>query len=249
MKKILNFLLTNPITYSIGMLIVYAFYGAVFGVSLTPSLLIASKVFSLLDFSTYYHFLIFAVVIGICLYLFFITALLVFGVVEKILILGFKPGKYSTSSFTFIRWLIYSGLHILLLNTVLPFMAGSNFAKIFYRILGAKIGKNTFINTKGLHDAYLLEIGDNVVIGGETDISCHIFEGNSLILGKIKIGSNTLIGTHCYIMPDVTIGNNCNIGLYSYIRKKRNIEDRSMIMAIPGISARKVAEIIRKEET
>jgi len=48
-------------------------------------------------------------------------------------------------------------------------------------------------------------------------------------------------------MPDVTIGNKCNIGLYSYVRKKRNIEDGSMIMAVPGVSARKVAEIIKEK--
>lgn len=247
MKKILNFLLTNPITYSIGMLFVYMFYGVVLGISLVPSVLLIYKVFTMLDFTSVWHFVIITIVSGVSTYLFFIIALLVFGIVERILVIGFKPGKYSTSSFLFIRWLIYSGLHILLLNTVLPFMAGSNFAKIFYRILGAKIGKNVFINTRGLHDAYLLEIEDNVVIGGETDISCHIFEGNSLILGKIKIGSNTLIGTHCYIMPDVTIGEKCNIGLYSYIRKKRKIDDGSMIMAVPGMSARKVAEIVRGE--
>ena len=47
-------------------------------------------------------------------------------------------------------------------------------------------------------------------------------------------------------MPDVSIGNNCNIGLYSYIRKKRNIEDKSMIMAMPGMNARKVAELIKE---
>jgi len=245
MKKILNFLMTNQLTYSIGMLLVYAFYGIVFGISLTPSAFLVYKVFGLFDFSVFWHFLVFTITIGVSLYLFFIIALIVFGVFEKLLVIGFKPGRYSTSSFTFLRWLIYSGLHILLLNTVLPFMAGSSFAKVFYKILGAKIGKNTFINTRGLHDAYLLEIGDNVVIGGETDISCHIFEGNSLILGKIKIGSNTLIGTHCYIMPDVTIGDKCNIGLYSYVRKKRNVDDGSMIMAIPGLNARKVAEIIK----
>ncbi len=247
MKKILKFLITNQVTFSIGMLIVYAFYGAVFGISLIPSAILIYKVFSLLDFTELWHFMLLAITIGISLYLFFIVALLVFGVVERILVMGFKPGRYSTSSFTFVRWLIYSGLHILLLNTVLPFMAGSSFSKVFYRILGAKIGKNAFINTRGLHDAYLLEIGDNVVIGGETDISCHIFEGNSLILGKIKIGNNTLIGTHCYIMPDVTIGNKCNIGLYSYIRKKRTIEDGSIIMAIPGMNVRKVAEIIKEK--
>ncbi len=248
MKKILNFLVTNQITYSIGMILVYIFYGAVFGISLVPSMFLVYKIFSLLDFSLWWSFLIFGITIGASLYLFFIVALIVFGIFEKLLVLGFKPGKYSTSSFLFLRWLIYSGLHILLINTVLPFMAGSSFAKIFYRILGAKIGKNTFINTRGLHDAYLLEIGENVVIGNETDISCHIFEGNHLILGKIKIGDNTLIGTHCYIMPDVTIGSKCNIGLYSYVRKKRNIEDGTMLMAIPGLNARKVAEMIKEEK-
>ena len=79
---------------------------------------------------------------------------------------------------------------------------------MFYILLGAKIGKNVFINTPKLSDAYLLELGDNVVIGGDSAITCHIFEGNSLILGKIKIGSNSLIGAESYIMPGVTIGEN-----------------------------------------
>jgi len=247
MKKILNFLISNPLIYTIGVLVSYAFYGSVLGVSMVPSVYLIYVVSQNLEFSNILNILLLCLTIGVSIYLFFIVALLVFGVVERVLVIGFKPGRYKIGSFTFIRWLIYSGLHILLLNTVLPFMAGSTFSKIFYRILGAKIGKNAFINTKGLHDAYLLEIGDNVVIGGETNISCHIFEGNELILGKIKIGNNTLIGTDCYIMPDVTVGNNCSIGLYSYIRKKRKIEDKSIIMAIPGLPAKKVAQMIRDE--
>jgi len=81
MKKILNFLMTNQITYSIGMLLVYAFYGAVFGISLTPSAFIVYKVFTILDFSVLWHFIVFTITIGICLYLFFIVSLFVFGVV------------------------------------------------------------------------------------------------------------------------------------------------------------------------
>lgn len=51
-------------------------------------------------------------------------------------------------------------------------------------------------------------------------------------------------------MPGATIGKNCNIGLYSYIRKNKVIPDNSMIMAVPGVPAKKVAEIIKdkKEE-
>lgn len=248
MKKLIQFLMTNTFTYSIISLLTYAFYGAIIGVSITPSIYFVGRIFQLLSFQNGIDFLLFGLSIGLSIYLFFIVALLIFGIVERVLIIGFKPGRYSIDSAIFARWLVYSGVHIILLNLVLPYMTGTPWAKMFYKILGCKMGKNVFINSKGLHDAYLLEIGDNVVIGAESNISCHIFEGQELILGRIKIGNDTLIGTETYIMPDVTIGNHCNIGLYSYIRKKRIIEDHSMIMAIPGLPAKKVVEIIKEKK-
>lgn len=247
MKKIVSLLMNNPITSTIISLVTYIFYGIVIGISLIPSIYILIKFIQNIEF-TAINILLFAILIGISIYLFFIVALLVFGIVERILTIGFKPGKYPTTSPVFVRWLLYSGLHVILLNLVLPYVSGTVFAKIFYRILGCKIGKNVFINTVGLHDSYLLEIDDNVVIGGDANISCHIFEGNYLILNNIKIGSNTLISAEAYIMPGVTIGKNCNIGLKSFVRKNKNIEDNSVIMAIPGIPNRKVAEIISNDK-
>jgi len=245
MKNILQKLVNNPIVFGIGSLLSYIFYGIVIGISLVPSGYLLYQVCQRLDLTQITQLILFVICVGVSVYLFFIVALLVFGIVERILVIGFKPGRYSISSFTFIRWLIYSGLHTFLLHFVLPYTTGTCWSRIFYRLLGAKIGKNVFINTNGLHDAYLLELGDNVVIGGNTDISCHIFEGNELILGKVKIGSNTLIGTGCYIMPGAEIGNHCNIGIYSYVRKKKKIEDNSMIMAIPGMPAKQVVELMR----
>lgn len=246
MKKVIKFLMSNTISYAIISLITYAFYGTIIGICLAPSGMFMYKLWKFIGIDGIYDIIILTIGLGISIYIFFITSLLIFGIIERILVIGFKPGRYSVDSGVFARWLIYSGLHIILLSLVLPLMAGTPWSKMFYKILGCKMGKNVFINTRGLHDAYLLEIGDNVVVGGNTDISCHIFEGKELILGKIKIGSNTLIGTGCYIMPDATIGENCNIGLYSYIRKRKTIPDHSMIMAIPGIPAKKVAEIIRE---
>jgi len=248
MKKILQALINNPIIFGIGSVISYVFYGLVIGISLIPSGYLIYQAYNRLELEQIAHLGIFMLCIGISVYLFFISALFVFGIVERLLVIGFRPGRYSVASFTFMRWLIYSGLHTFLLHFVLPYTTGTCWSRIFYRLLGAKIGKNVFINTNGLHDAYLLELGDNVVVGGKTDISCHIFEGNELILGKVKIGSNTLIGTGCYIMPGAEIGNHCNIGIYSYVRKKKKIEDNSMIMAIPGMPAKQVVEIMKTKE-
>lgn len=245
MKKIIGFLMDNPITSMLLSLLTYIFYGVVIGISMIPSILLVYKVLENIEFDSIKGFIILGISIGVAIYLFFIFALIVFAIFERLLVIGFKPGKYPITSPLFARWLIYSGLHVILLNLVLPYVSGTVFAKIFYRILGCKIGKNVFINTVGLHDSYLLELDDNVVIGGGANISCHIFEGNHLVLGKIKIGSNTLISADTYIMPGVTIGKNCNIGLKAYVRKNRNIEDGSMIMAVPGLPSKKVAEMIK----
>lgn len=244
MKKILGILMNSVIVTTLVSCITYIFYGIVIGISMLPSILLIKKYLEVFKLNTFLNLVVFSMLIGVSIYLFFIVALLVFGIVERILIIGFKPGKYPTTSPLFIRWLLYSGLHVILLNMVLPYVSGTVFAKIFYRILGCKIGKNVFINTVGLHDSYLLEIEDNVVIGGDANISCHIFEGKYLILNKIKIGANTLISAEAYVMPGVEVGKNCNIGLKAYVRKNRKIEDGSMIMAVPGVPSKKIAEII-----
>lgn len=249
MKNVLGKLMQNSIVTGLVSLITYVFYGLVIGISMFPSILLVMYAMQNIKVSNnIIYMLLLSLIIGIAIYLFFIVSLIVFGIVERILIIGNKPGRYPTNSFIFIKWLVYSGLHVILLNLVLPYVSGTIFAKIFYRILGCKIGKNVFINTVGLHDAYLLEIDDNVVIGGDANISCHIFEGNELILNRIKIGSNTLISAESYIMPGAEIGKNCSIGIKSYVRKNKKIEDKSIIMSIPGIPNKKVAEIIKDRD-
>ncbi len=244
MKKLIEALIADPICNAIMSLITYIFYGAVIGLSLTPSAFLLYWVGVFLPFNSFLNVFLFALCVGVAIYLFFIVALIVFGIFERILTIGFKPGRYSTTSGTFARWIIYSGLHVILFNMVLPYVSGTIWNKLFYKILGAKIGKNVFINSPKLSDAYLLELGDNVVIGGDASITCHIFEGNTLILGNIKIGNNVLVGAETYIMPGVTIENNCNIGVKSFIRKNRVIEEKSMLLSFPASPARKVAEII-----
>jgi len=240
----MKLLMSNKTIFLLLNFILYVFYGVLVGVCLIPS--------ALLVISAYYHApeltiikaCVAAIALGIGIFLFFITGLIVFGITERLLTLGFKPGKYSKDSPVFVRWIVYSGVHTIALSLILPFVLGSGFSQIYYKLIGCKFGKDVFINSVGLHDAYLLELGDNVVIGGKSDITCHTFEGDSLTLGKVKIGNNVLIGANCYIMPGVTIGDNCDIGANSVIRKNKEIKGNSIIMPIPGLPAKQAAKLL-----
>lgn len=239
MGKAIKALASNPVSFLIMNFILYIFYGVLIGFSLLPSAFLVKYGFNYIDES--FGMLIVCMFAGMSVFLFLIMGLFVFGLTERFLSLGLKPGKYPIDSAKFVRWIVYGGVHTLSINLILPFVMGSGFSKIYYRIIGCRFGEDVFINTVGLHDAYLLEIGNNVVIGGKSDITCHTFENGYLSLKKVTIGNNVLIGANVYIMPGVNIGNNCDIGANSLIRKDKQVPDRSLIMQMPGLPARELA--------
>jgi acetyltransferase-like isoleucine patch superfamily enzyme len=102
------------------------------------------------------------------------------------------------------------------------------------------LGKGVRLNTWSLNDAYLIEIGDHVTIGGGTDLTPHQWQDDQLILEPIRIGSGTLIGSDCYITSGVTIGKNCVIGIRSFIRRGRTIPDNTRTTSLGGLPLREM---------
>lgn len=227
-------------------LLLYLVYATVFGICVGPSLHIVARGFERFGpfpapvLRNYFYFGFYC---GLGLFLFYIVSVFVLGTLMRLSSWGIKPGRYSVRTFTVIRWLVHSGFYGMAATMVLPMIRVTAFVNLFYRLAGCTIGKNVRLNTGSLVDAYLLTIEDNVVIGGESAVSCHLVEHNHLILQPVRIGANTLIGARCYIPPGVTIGKNCVIGLYSYLRKGTTIPDNSIITSLAGITTKKAWEI------
>ncbi len=186
-----------------------------------------------------------AVVLAGALYLYvFFGSIFQAGMV-RLLSLGIKPGRYPAISLTTIRWLIYSGIYTISIRTILPLIPVTFAMNMYFRIIGCRMGRNVKLMTFMLNDAYLLTIEDDVIIGGNTDVSCHLFENNQLILKPIHIGKGSLIGANSYISPGVRIGARCVVGLSSYIRSDHVIPDGSIITSLAGIDVRTAREIER----
>jgi len=229
--------------------LVYAMYAAVLGLCLAPPLAVALwgwqtwlPLGAPIDIGR-------VVPVGLSLggayFVFLMTSTVVMGSLVRLLTLGFKPGKYPKASVTTFRWLISSGITTLAYRLVLPLIPVSWFSNLFFLLTGCRMGKNCYLNAFMLNDAYLLELGDNVTIGGGAEISCHLWEHDSLILDRIVIGSGTLIGANCYIAPGVTIGENCVVGLGSYVRRGTRVPDGARLTRIGAISLRRAAELER----
>jgi acetyltransferase-like isoleucine patch superfamily enzyme len=107
------------------------------------------------------------------------------------------------------------------------------------------MGKNVRINTAFLNDAYLLTLGDNVVLGGKATVSCHIFEKDRLILKPITIGSNCVVGAHAYVHPGVVMEDNSVIGIYALVPKDTVITSKTIQGHLPAMPYRELARLMR----
>ncbi len=232
-------------------LVTYAFYGIILGLCIAPALafMLFVGLGGVAPLGLLNHFgivgaiLYVSVCLGLSLYVFLISAVIVMGLVVRLLSLGIGPGRYPQASFTVLRWLIFSGIITLAYALVLPLIPMTFFSTLFFRLIGCKIGKNVWINSKYLNDAYLIELGDDVTIGGNAEISCHLYEDGHLILDRVKIGARSLVGANAYISPGVVIGEDCVVGLGSYIRRGKRLAPGSRYTTIGGMPMRSAAAL------
>ena len=162
-------------------------------------------------------------------YFLFGTVLIFFCVFAKNLC-GFKiaPGLYTIHSKEALHWMGYNSMILLANSAFLDVLRLSPFQTLFYRKMGAKVGDGVNINTAGLADLSLLEIGDNVLIGGGVALICHASERGFLRLAATKIGNNVSVGLGSVIMPDCEIGDGAAIAPCSFLPKGTKIPPRGV---------------------
>jgi len=72
---------------------------------------------------------------------------------------------------------------------------------LFYRLLGAKIGKNVLIAGK-IVEPQMVQIGDNSIVGDTSLLMAHAMSLDKVILKRIVLGEFVTIGAHAIIMPE-----------------------------------------------
>jgi len=105
---------------------------------------------------------------------------------------------------------------------------------MFYRAIGIKVGKNVAIAYKVIFDILfpeLIEIGDNTIIGYGCTLLAHEFLIKEVRIGKIKIGSNVMVGANSTILAGVTIGDNATVSAMSLVNK--NVPAGAFVGGVP----------------
>ncbi len=148
--------------------------GVIIGISLLPSILFLKYLFTIFLTFALNFFLSIALkvlTIGIAYFIFGYVLLASIVFLRIVFRIKSKEENIKKGSLKLFYFATYSGLLVMADHFFLPLIRNSYLINWFYRGMGAKIGKNTLINTTKISDCNLIEIGNNCVIGGDVVIN------------------------------------------------------------------------------
>ena len=144
-----------------------------------------------------------------------------------------EKSVFPLASFTTIRW-AFCGQIIRATQPILQHFVPSFVSNLYYRICGAKIGKQTQINTHRLNDPCLIRIDDGCVVGGGATFNGHLVEKGEIVFAPIHMKAGSLVGAGATVQPGVTIGENAVIASHGLIPKYRTIPQNEVWGGLPA---------------
>ena len=123
--------------------------------------------------------------------------MLALAVIVKWTVIGkYKAGSYPLWGVYYFRWWFVNAV-----QSIVPieYLAGTPLLGLFYRLLGARVGKNVHLATH-LSTAFdLVSIGDDSSVGTDTALLAHTVRDGRLILEPISIGQRCYVGNRAIV--------------------------------------------------
>lgn len=203
----------------------YVFASFVIGLALFPAIRLCYVVWQTTSGQNLWQQTLWAcLAVGVGYFVFGFSLMFIAGLVRWVFRLDLREGEYPLASLGMLRWYVSNALQFLVWTIFGDFLLMTPFAALFYRLMGAKLGLNVQINSKFCADLSLLEIGDNVVIGGHATVIAHSFEPRGLILKRVRIGRNAIIGLNAIVLPGVEVGERAVIGAGVFVPKDTKVQ-------------------------
>lgn len=237
----------NPILITLAQILLvlclYLLAAFIIGLSIFPGFLICYYIWShTMGSAIILRILALSFCLSVSYFIYGFTMILLVGMLRIIFGLNLKEGEYRIFSVGSMKWYVVNSLFYLVSVTFMDFILLTPIASLFYRLMGAKVGKNVQINSKFGADLSLLEIGDEAVIGGHATVICHSFERGRLILKKVKIGKKAIIGLNAVILPGCEIGDGALIAAGAVLEKNKIVEPHSVYAGVPAESTKERRE-------
>ena len=161
--------------------------------------------------------------IGLGYFAFGLTFLALIVLLKHVMFFRARAGDYPFVSLYAIRWAMLGTFVGLAKVVILRHILGMPVLNLFYRLMGAKIGRGVMINTCNMFDFDLITVGDGSMLGGDCVIIGHVGEGGMLRLRPVSIGARCTVGQSSIVFPGTVMEDDSVLGALSLLPKGRRL--------------------------
>ncbi|WP_234995776.1 Pls/PosA family non-ribosomal peptide synthetase [Streptoalloteichus hindustanus] len=135
--------------------------------------------------------------------------LMVLSIAAKWLLIGrYKPGEHRLWGWFYLRWWLVNKLSA---AAGVGSLSGTPLLPVYFRLMGAKVGRGCTIDTTQVSAWDLVSIGSDTSIGASTHLLGYRVEGGMLRLGRVDIGSRCFVGIHSALGLNVRMGDDSHL--------------------------------------
>jgi acetyltransferase-like isoleucine patch superfamily enzyme len=162
------------------------------------------------------------------------------GPIGKIL-----PGRFPMSDPEAYRWIVAMRVMMVYMSSPLRGIINDHliFRYPFYRGMGATLYGDTALAAGVLLiDPWAISLGHHTVVGHEAMICGHQIQDQELLLGRVEVGDDVVIGARAWVWPDVKIGHGAKVAAYSVVARGTVIPPGEVWGGIPARKLRGASE-------
>ena len=124
-------------------------------------------------------------------------AMYLLSIAAKWVLLGrIRPGRHRLWGFYYWRWWLTQRI---IAATPLDYLVETPLLSVYFRLMGAQIGRNVHLGTTSLAAFDLIQIGPDTSIGQDARLSGYNLEGGHLELGPIQVGRRCRVGNRAIL--------------------------------------------------
>lgn len=147
-------------------------------------------------------------------------SLLLVVLVKWLLVSRYRPSAAPMwTPFVWLSEAVTNLYESLAVPNLLNFLRATPLLPLALRLLGARIGRRTFLDTTDLTEFDCVHIGDDSELNARCGPQTHLFEDRVMKIGRVQIGARVTVGPGSTILYNTLIGDDVQLGPLTLVAK------------------------------
>lgn len=159
-------------------------------------------------------------------------------VVLKWLLIGrYRPGEHPFySTFVWRDEIINSMQEVVAGGWLLTGALGSPIMNFYLRAMGAKVGRDAYVETLAITEYDQVDIGASASINRGGCVETHLFQDRVMQIGPARLGQGASIGSRSAVLLDTEMGESAALGMRSVLLRGESLPARTRWVGAPVVA-------------